>query len=291
MYRPSYGPVSKFINEQGEKFGLFEKRALWIKGLHTNEARKAFYDLCSRFQKKKVHIFFEDSLDTGRGRTPQNTVDYSHYVTHFDVQLLCMTATNDDDRGVYRGLSLPWRQYIAVLSANLCGTDAELAVSLLTEHNLRDEEPLLALQSLADGEQFNVRGRSGHILYALRENADGGKAAVQKQIWKSQLQLCLPVLEEAWTEILQILRVDLTQILQQENIEQYKEIITRPEDFEVGTVVYLMAVGKLSIPDFELKKRIHIIHENRNRLAHCQVCTNAQIEEVFSTCIQHSDEP
>ena len=101
------------------------------------------------FQKKKVRIFFEDSLDTGRGRTPQNTVDYSHYVTHFDVQLLCMTATNDDDRGVYRGLSLPWRQYIAVLSANLCGTDAELAVSLLTEHNLREENPLLALQSLA----------------------------------------------------------------------------------------------------------------------------------------------
>ena len=156
-YRPSYGPVSKFINEQGEKIGLFEKRALWIKGLHTNEARKAFYDLCSRFQKKKARIFFEDSLETGQGRTPQNTVDYSQFVTPFDVQLLCMTATNDDDRGVYRALSLPWRQYIAILSANLCGGDAELAVALLTEHNLREENPLLALQSLARSEQFAVR--------------------------------------------------------------------------------------------------------------------------------------
>lgn len=274
-YRPANGTIAQFLSSDQE--GFFTNRVLWVKGL-TPETCKAFCELCCHCAKKKVWIILEDSTGVGRAKARLHLVDYLQFISDFDTSLLCLMAVNQ----CHSRLSDLWKQYIATLSANLCGVDPELAVELISRYSLRDADPRFALLELAEGD-FSRRGQSEeHVLYHVRNDEDRGKTFVERQVWRAQLQVGLPVIEQAYAHVVKRLYGPLAGILADVEVIQYNQRVTSPSDLEVGTMVYLIASKKLTLNDTALKQRIHVMHQNRNRMAHVELCSLDDMDQVFA---------
>lgn len=276
-YRPGCGSIAQYICS--EQLGLFNERVLWIKGFHNEAACKAFCALCKHVPKGKSKIILEDTTGCCKPGANLHAVNYKDYVSPFDVQLLCMVAANT----ARYDLSQRWREYIAVLAANLAGMDVELASALICDCDLQTELPIPLLTGLSSSEAFVRRGSSpDHVFYHLKNDVDGGRGYVNRRVWRSQMQVGLPILEYMQHLIRNELSDDLQRILEEEIITQYKDQrITDINDVEAGTMVYMMGKGFLSVPSPSLRARIRCVHENRNRIAHHEICTNEQIDDIL----------
>lgn len=275
-YRPGSGPIAQYISSG--QADLFTDRLLWVKGFHTEAACKAFSTLCKHCRRGKAKILLEDSTGWCSPGAGLRAAEFADHVSPFDIQLLCMIAANE----IHNGLPQPWREYIALLGANLCGMDAELATAMICDHDLRAEEPMEVLRRLCDSASFERRGAaSGHVLYHLRHDDDGGAGFVDHMVWKAQIQVGLPMVEQAMSGVRCRLHDELTRVLDQEEVFQYHERVIEADDVEAGTLTYLMHSGRLLVSDRELRDRIYCIRDNRNRMAHHIICSIEQMNDVF----------
>ena len=274
-YRPGSGTIAQYLSS--DEAGLFRDRILWVKGLHTEDAQRAFAALCAHCRRKKVRMVLECSGDPGHVQGNLVEIRHDRYVSAFDVQLICMMAANE----AYSERPLLWQRYAAMLSANLSGQDAELAVALLTECALLEEEPRELLARLSERQQFRRRGGTeDHILHHLRCDGDG--EYIKRAVWRTQLQMVMPVLEEVLRAVVEELRPALREILEREEIRSSSnERVESPRDLETGTLYYLLKAGLLPETDELTRACILCLRESRNLLAHYDVCTLEQLEELF----------
>lgn len=275
-YRLSAGGISNYLNLEGPN--LFAGRLLWVKGFHTQDACRAFSALCARCKRDKVRIVLEDCTGWCNPLANLKEVDYLRFVSPFDTQLLCMMTANE----CYSSESLLWREYLAILAANLGGFDAELATLLLEECDLRNQSPFHALNYLCQSGYLPQRGATDvHVLYHIQNDLPGGISYVNKLLWKSQLQVGLPILERALRSTVKSLYPQLKRVLKENTILQFNEPVTDPDNLETGTLYYLMDTGKLAVPDYEMRQRIKLLRDSRNRIAHYEVSSQDQMNEVF----------
>lgn len=267
--------MARFLSTNYEN--IFKNRLLWIKGIPDELSCKAFCNLCTQCQRGKIRIVLEDTTGFGRPRSNLQAVRYSDHVSTFDVQLLTTLVANE----VHEELPQLWRQYIAVLAANLCEPDTELAVAMVENFDLCRIEPMDAMAQLIYDPQFARRGTGEHVLNRMRSDADGGTEYLKRRIWKSQLRLGLPVLEQTVSAIIQANAKIIQDALDHNVIMQYNKQVTSLENVGVGTLSYMKGSGKIYFPE-AISRQIDLIHENRNRLAHRKLCTISQMEEIFS---------
>lgn len=64
-------------------------------------------------------------------------------------------------------------------------------------------------------------------------------------------------------------------------LKQFDADVEKPEDIELGTMVYMLASKRLNIPDYETRRRIHVLRDCRNRLAHRDICNLEQVEALL----------
>ncbi len=141
------------------------------------------------------------------------------YVSAFDVQLLSTLAANE----CHSELPLLRRQYIAVLAAKLCYPDTELAAARLENCDLSRAEPVEAIRQTTDHPQFSRRGAGDRVPNHLRTAPDGGEEFLSRRIWRAQLRLDLPTLEQAISAIIQSYSKEIQDALKQNNVVQYKK--------------------------------------------------------------------
>ncbi len=256
---------------------LFGNRLLWVKGIPDAESCRAFCKLCTHCQRGKIRIVLEDTTGFGRPHSNLQAVRYFDYVSAFDVQLLTTLVAN----ATHEKLTPLWKQYIAVLAANLCEPDTELAVTMVEDYDLRSTEPLDAMAQLLNDMRFSRRGTGAHVLNRMRSDADGGAEYLKQRVWKSQLRLGLPVLEQAVSAIIQMNDKKIQDALDNNVIIQYNKRVTSLDSVGAGTLRHLKDAGYIHVSE-EISRQIDLIHDNRNRLAHRKLCTISQMEDIFS---------
>ena len=275
-YHMGRSSAAEYLNQKGPE--LFQDCVLWVKGFHTPEACSAFSKLCGHCKQGRVRIILEDSTGFCKSMANLKRVRYLDYVSSFDTQLLCMMVVNE----IYSDLPLLWREYLTVLSAQLCGLDAELAAILLEQHDLSKEPVLAALMDVAESGALPQRGaKPDHILYHLRQDSDGGRSCTARLEWKAQLQIGLPILERGLKYAIDQLRNEIDTLLASETIMQFNEQVSDRNSLETGTLWYLVNTGKLQVNDKSVSKLITFLRNNRNILAHYDLCSLDTMGQVF----------
>ena len=70
---------------------------------------------------------------------------------------------------------------------------------------------------------------------------------------------------------------DIANVLSRETIVQFDEVITQPNDVELGTLHFLIKSFKINVPSWADRERVSFLRDCRNKIAHMNCCT---VDEV-----------
>lgn len=275
------------IQEYLKKKGVLKNKIIWVKGAGGVIARK-WIDFCHRYSSGTAEngLFVLEVHDVANVIESSNLkcIHYEDNISTNDIQLFNEFILSDN-----HDLNELWKDYIAVVSASLCETDAEISELLIRENDFKKESPEEGLKRIAAMDEYQRRGgdvKSQHILALVRNNE---LKEIRHRIWVAQVRTLFPVIELERNELIKKYKREIEDVLSKFKIEQYKETLKTAENVELGTLVYMMNTtdGKsgyryLYIPDEKDSKRIYFLHECRNQLAHAKMCLPEQIETLAS---------
>jgi hypothetical protein len=90
-------------------------------------------------------------------------------------------------------LDLPelWKEYITLLTCELCGQDTGLGAAFIKKPELLTGAPLNILEELANSGVFEPGDSPDHPFNLLKSD----KTALDKRVWTAQAKVCLPLIE------------------------------------------------------------------------------------------------
>ncbi len=263
---------------------VLEKRILWIKGMNAQQEGK-WLQFCRDYVPENeadgrivIEMHFAQRENPRRNLA---VISYRNRIGSYDLTLFDSIYLSMERRD-YAPL---WQQYAAVAAAQLCHTDAEIAQALMDRCDFAREEPITALRDIAADAMYLRRGRGNeaHILSLVR---NGDVPAIEKLIWKAQLQLLFPLAELERSSFIEIYRDEIAGALAEKYIDpsdgracrvyQFGELLDDPENAELGTLYRMTRLRcdadderyLLYIPDRNAKDRLELLHTLRNALAH-----------------------
>lgn len=273
-YRPSQD--NTFIARRG----ILHNSIVWVKGLDKG-ATDRWLSFCSHWKANSPGdglLIIEDHYPDLSVRPGPTVIRYSEHVQEYSIQLF-NGYTMDSAR--FRSYSLAWKRYIAALMTCLCGQDVEIAHELLESHDLRQENPLDALRTVDQSGVYVTRGSraDNHILRLVRE---GARDKIERRIWKAQLEVFFPMIEERRLDIVGGLEANLRDLIGRRKVIQNDEVVESPEDVDLGSLYHLMITSEdgkylLRIDDQALRSEISLLRTCRNNLAHHHCCSVDQI--------------
>ncbi len=276
------------IQEYLKKKGVLKNKIIWVKGAGGAIAQK-WIDFCHCYSSGTAEngLFVLEVHDVAKVTESSNLkcIYYEDNISTNDIQLFNEFVLSDN-----HDLNELWKDYIAVVSASLCETDAEISELLIRENDFKKESPEEGLKRIAAMDEYQRRGgdvKSQHILALVRNNEF---KEIRHRIWVAQVRTLFPVIELERNGLIKKYKREIEIVLSKFKIEQYKETLKTAENVELGTLVYMMNTtdGKsgyryLYIPDEMDSKRIYFLHECRNQLAHAKICLPEQIETLASS--------
>lgn len=100
--------------------------------------------------------------------------------------------------------------------------------------------------------------------------------------------MLFPVIELERVSMIHKYEKEIQEILENETITQYNEILKNALDVELGTLCYLMSrknydgFYSLYIPNETDREWIRFLHDCRNKLAHVSCCSPEQIYALLN---------
>lgn len=283
-YRPKSGDS---IQQYLIKNKVLSNKILWIKGIKPEDVTR-WINFCCDYHSLSLSsgLFIIENCSSGipimRGRFVN--IDFTHFISHYDVQLFNRIMLSSQNIP----LATSWQNYIAVAAANLCDFDAELSEALIQHQNWQDTDPLQALKIVAGLQKFAQRGTgcdTHHAISCLRQNR---AEELNRRLWAAQIQVLFPIIERQRIDIVTQLEDDLHKILARCTIEQFKQRVKSAQEVELGTLAFLLTLqdqnGKreLYVPDDALRKKIYLLRDCRNKLAHHhQCCSPEQVDNLL----------
>ncbi len=165
--------------------------------------------------------------------------------------------------------------------------DAEISELLIRENNFRTESLEEGLKRIAEMDEYQRRGgdvKSGHVLALIRNNNFN---EIRHRIWVAQVKALYPVIELERNEMLNKYKKDIEAVLNSIPIKQFNRLLTKVEDVELGTLVYMLSSSVdssgyklLYMPDDKDRERIFFLHDCRNQIAHTKICSPEQIQRL-----------
>ncbi len=248
-------------------------KLVWIKGIGPNASQK-WVDFCEKWKPKDITdgMFVIEVREQSQINRNNNVslVRYEDCVSEYDVQLFSSLMIGSSSVG---GLSSSWKRYGAALTTHLCGTDAEIAHNFVLRHNFKSDDPIATIEEIDESGFFDRRGSGSHVLALFR---DGNTTALKERIWAAQVEVLFPLIERQRLEIVDMYRSQF-ELEVRKGLEQFDNPVEKPEDVELGTMVYMVVTHRLNVPECDVRNRIHILRDCRNLLAHRDICNLDQV--------------
>lgn len=257
---------------------VMKNKLVWVKGIGKERSRE-WVSFCEHWEPKSVAdgVFVVEVRDCpciGRSKCIE-LLQYEECVSEYDVQLFNSLVLGGNAAG---GLSATWKKYAAAITTHLCGADAEVARSFIERHRFMEGELLDTLKEIAGSGFFEHRGSGSHVLALYRA---GSFDELRKRIWAGQVEILFPLIEKQRLEIVDLYRTQFEEEIKK-GISQFGKEAEKPEDIELGTMVYMMKDRRLDIPERETRNKIHTLRECRNLLAHRDTCSLDQVAVLLS---------
>lgn len=264
---------------------LIKNRIFWVKGLDQKSAEQ-WIKFCREFpQRSATEGLFVLEVHGNLPVTkinPLKLVDFSEYVSSYDVQLFNSFVLDEQDC-----YSDSWKKYISTCAASVCNIDAEISELILRIVDFKKESIIEGIKRISEMPDFSRRGEgnsSNHILWNYRH---GKVSELEHRIWAAQIQVLFPIIELERVELIRKYEIEIQKTLANEPIVQYGEILCNAIDVELGTLCYLMSKRNkdgfysLYIPNETDRTQIKFLHDCRNKLAHVSCCMPQEVQKLL----------
>jgi hypothetical protein len=265
--------------------GILKNCILWVKGI-SKESADEWIKFCRYYMSKGVEdglFVLEIRNDIAITKSDNIAlIDYYLSVSDYDVQLLNSFIL--DDMKTY---SDTWKRYIATLSALLCKDDAEISELLIRIIDFHKDDPIGGIKRIAEMQEYIRRGAENNSKHVLSLYRQGNIDELGHRIWSAQVKVLFPLIELERVSIIHKYETAIKKTLDENEIEQYGEIIKNPIDVELGTLDYLINHRKfydeylLYLPNENDRNRINFLHKCRNILAHANCCSPSEINTLL----------
>lgn len=262
---------------------LFSNSVIWVRGLDA-EREAEWIRFCEGFPSRSrqdgvvlVEVSHAQGPQSG-GKRSLKVIDADRLVTRFDVMLYCSSLVGLTSS---EGTSPEQLSYRASLLARICGKDIELCARV--NELCIDGSVASALDEIASFVLAcdRVVEESGETRRELAGTGARDRADLERRVWEAQVESIFPLVERERMEIVSSLSHELEWCLGQHEVNQYGERVISPVDIELGTMVYTIAMGWLVV-DSSLKRRIHLLRDIRNAIAHGSMSCDENIRELLS---------
>ena len=277
------------VQEYLMRTGALRNHIFWLHNFRDKSQVTDWHNFCSKYQSDSADkgLFILDSVyenlpSAGR----MKAVNFSEYAESYDTRIFALFLLDAEgyDRPQY---SRNWKQYISLLSAMLCGSDAEVAERFIRLTDFTCNEPYDALEMIAG--DFPERGMEGNHILNLLRNED--EDAVMNRIWTAQVQIFFPMIELARVKILRSndeLRGRIAFALSYMESHGFPmtqsdgRTVTDPEDLDIGGLFHILCKSNMiKMNDVMLNEYVSILRTFRNSLAHMTPCRVDSVRELL----------
>lgn len=281
-YRPHKESISQYLQTKG----ILSDRVIWIKGIPDNQI-ESWLLFCRDYRsEKREHGLFVIEMSASLPRTTfqkqVSVIKYFDYISKYDTQLFASIVVSQSSIPIFL------HKYIIFAVGDICITDCELAAELIKNTDFGKTNPLESLEVMCHENLFSAsRGsitstNDPHPFFLIR---NGNISALTHCLWKAQVQVAFPLVEEERVDFVRKYKVAINACLP---IKQYKLEIDNPYDVELGTLVYLTQerdendFRRLNILNLEDYHRLHFLRDMRHKLAHIKLCTPDEMTCLLS---------
>ena len=163
------GSIQQYIADNH----VLDNRILWIKGMDLEWSKK-WLTFCQEFPVTDYHsgrfVLELHQLVHSVELKNVSVINYADTINSYDLTLFNSIFLSQEEHG-YSSL---WQQYASILCANLCVTDAEVSMEIMTSTDFLEREPKDALREIARASRYSRRGNEdpNHILNIIRKGRD-----------------------------------------------------------------------------------------------------------------------
>ena len=284
-YREGIMKPAKFLVEQS----ILDNRVIWIKGipeenvqsvldevsLYTNESKR----------KRNAGTFVVEVRNPNikvSGKANTELLRSMSYITSYDTLLFAFIIASQREV-----LDINIKAYLAHLSSEIFGLDSEMCYEFLQRFEVNKEEPIDGVKKVYELYKGSGRGvfepefREQHPFYLI----DSGMSdSLNKRIWKSQVHVLFPYIEQKRIEIIEKYQENILRCLP--IADTFGNIISEPMDVEIGLLAYLLnPYNNTEQTKLEVDRRafymIKHMSKVRNTLAHLNICTSEDVMKIF----------
>lgn len=250
---------------------VLSSRYLWVKNIPASklgewagflqEYRKCFP------KNGAMAVFILETVEDGTRRRAYKglqLIGYDDWIDAYDKFAFCTLACTDAEIKPYL------KPYIAELVSNICKDDMELCAACIRHVQEFLRSPSDTLQQIGKEETH----ADGTPFYLRKE-----REKLEIRVWESQVKLLFPVIERYRSAFVSRKRDDIRLALPIKN--SYGEEITEPLDVELGSLIFLVGLGKLRVTDREYRQ-LDTFRTARNNLAHLKALGFSEVDAILS---------
>ena len=268
-YRPAIGYARFLANAESIPLN---NSIVWVK-VESDKRVKEWCDFITKYNKELKNefsggLFIVETLCDISGISFEGgkSVKYSDYIGEFDYYIYSTLASSVLNIEKHR------KEYLAEMVTSILGNDIELSALCLADDRYKKfwEDPqktindIISEQTRSDGEEFS---------FAL--NNEG----VKQRIWKAQIKNLFPLIEAYRGGFVKKYFVSIEKMLPISS--SYGEEFAKPYEVEIGTLYYMACNGDIEVDSQDLKQ-LKCFKEARNKLAHIEVLSVKEIEDLFT---------
>ncbi len=271
--RALYRPSRTFANFLAENDGVsLHSKYFWVE-VETAEALKAWTDFVSEYlvgrgkQKKEAAAFVlewrgERSKISRKGI---RSMSLDEYINEYDRMVFSMLASSTVREEV--GM----KHYLAELAANVAGNDVELCAECLDRYQEFLENPWGTLREITE----NAWRSNGEPFVGPADEAEA-----ERLIWRAQIKTLYPLVEEFRGAFARKYTKAIAKELPV--TAPFGETFDDPKDVELGTLVFMVASGRLKVKANEYARLVKC-KDARNKLAHLRALGIEEIRELLGS--------
>lgn len=189
---------------------------------------------------------------------------FDQNITAYDKFAFCTLAATETDCKEYL------RPYLAELISNICREDIELCAACVKRGSAFLKSPQETIQAILDTEW-----RSNGMEFQDTVEAD----EIRNRIWESQTKMVFPVIEKYRNYFIKKYQKMIQGALPVRN--SFGEIIDKAEDIEIGTLVFMVGSGRLTLTSTAVYEELVMFRDARNTLAHLDVLPLEVVERIL----------
>ena len=190
-------------------------------------------------------------------------VIFNQNIGAYDKFAFCALAATENNCKDYL------RPYLAELVSTLCREDVELCAECVHMGNQFLEDSIPVIHHIQE-EKYRSDGKSYEFSKTDEE--------IKKLIWETQLKHVFPAIEKYRSYFIKKYYDVIGSALPISN--SYGELVDKPEDVEIGTLLYLAGNGKIPVSTNEYSE-LEQYRNSRNKLAHLNILESHAVDFIL----------